>query len=95
MTVRTQQIMWERKWDRALALAGPLLLLTAAPVRTGDEWILGTLRKEFNPKIASINQKIELLQRENQYLRNEILDLNLRVTRLEAFLPKGAPDRPR
>ena len=78
-----------------LALAISLLLLTAAPARTGSEWILGTLRKEFNPQIASINQKIELLQRENLYLRNEIQDLNQRVTRLEAFHPKGAPDRPR
>lgn len=78
-----------------LALVVPLLLLAAAPALTGDAWILGALRDEFNPQISSINKNIELPEKENLLLRNEMQALNRRITRLEAFHPSPAPNRPR
>jgi hypothetical protein len=70
-----------------------LLLLTVSPVHAGDEWILGTLRKEFNPQIAAANKKITLLENENLILRREIEELRLRITRLEGFHSRPAADK--
>lgn len=78
-----------------LALVFLLLLFTAAPALTGEEWILGTLRDEFNPQITSANKRIELLEKENLVLHNEIQDLRQRIIRLEGFHPRPATAMPR
>ena len=79
----------------SLSVLAFLLLLTVSPVHAGDEWILGALRKEFNPQIAAANQKIVQLERENLILRQQIEELRVRVTRLERFHPRTAADKKR